>query len=160
RARLAEALLLYTGQRRSDVIRIGPQHIRNGKIHVKQQKTGKELRIKIHPELAAVMAATPTEHLTFLVTQQRSPFTSSGFGNRLRHQCEAAGRPSACRSHGLRKAAARRLAEAGCTPNEIASITGHQTLKEVSRYTAAADQERLADAAIAKMKTRTPSVKL
>jgi integrase len=47
-------------------------------------------------------------------------------------------------AHGLRKAAARRLAEAGCTALQIAAITGHKTLKEVSRYTAAADQGRMA----------------
>src|SRR5262249_19191463 len=41
--RLALALLLYTGQRRSDVVRMGRQHIRNGALTVKQQKTGTEL---------------------------------------------------------------------------------------------------------------------
>jgi integrase len=58
-----------------------------------------------------------------------------------------------CSSHGLRKAAARRLAEAGCTTHEIASITGHRSLKEVSRYTAAVDQIRLAKQAMDKVET-------
>jgi integrase len=44
----------------------------------------------------------------------------------------------------LRKAAARRLAEAGCSANVIAAVTGHKSLREVARYTAAADQLRLA----------------
>jgi len=47
-----------------------------------------------------------------------------------------------CSAHGLRKAAARRLAEAGCTEHEIAAITGHASLREVQRYTKAADQKR------------------
>jgi integrase len=46
--------------------------------------------------------------------------------------------------HGLRKAAARRLAEAGCSASVIASITGHASLQEVQRYVAGADQMRLA----------------
>jgi hypothetical protein len=52
----------------------------------------------------------------------------------------------------LRKAAARRLAEAGCTPHQIMSMTGHRTLKEVSRYTSAANQEQLAKEALANVK--------
>ena len=59
-----------------------------------------------------------------------------------------AGLPGRCKPHGLRKAAARRLAEAGCSANEIAAITGHKTLAEVERYTRAADQVRLAQQAI------------
>jgi integrase len=54
-------------------------------------------------------------------------------------------------THGLRKAAARRLAEAGCSANEIAAITGHTTLKEIERYTKAADQRKLATAAMGRL---------
>ena len=59
-----------------------------------------------------------------------------------------AGLPQRCKPHGLRKAAARRLAEAGCSASEIMAITGHKTLAEVERYTRAAEQERLARQAI------------
>ena len=55
KARLALALLLWTGQRRSDAIRMGPQHILNGFIHVRQQKTGMSLQIFIFPELQEVL---------------------------------------------------------------------------------------------------------
>ena len=151
RARLAFALLLYTGQRRSDVIRMGRQHIRNGMIQVRQQKTGAELSIPVHPMLAAIIEDTPKEHMTFLTTQHGRPFAPAGFGNWFREQCDAAGLPQ-CSAHGLRKAAARRLAEAGCTEHEIAAITGHASLREVARYTRAADQKRLAQSAMAKVK--------
>jgi integrase len=155
RARLALALLLYTGQRRSDVIRMGRQHIdQNGAIHVRQQKTGAELTIPIDPTLAAIIAETPSDHLTFLTTTFGKPFTAAGFGNWFRDQCNAAGLPH-CSAHGLRKAAARRLAEAGCTEHEIASITGHASLREIVRYTKAADQVRLAVAAMDKVGTST-----
>ncbi|MGA8470856.1 MAG: tyrosine-type recombinase/integrase, partial [Pseudolabrys sp.] len=62
---------------------------------------------------------------------------------------------SNCSAHGLRKAAAWRLAEAGCTAHEIAAITGHASLKQVSHYTKAVDQKRLATAAMDKAITRT-----
>jgi integrase len=60
-----------------------------------------------------------------------------------------------CVPHGLRKAAARRLAEAGCTEKQIAAVTGHTTLKEVARYTRAANQERLAADAVARLTEQT-----
>jgi integrase len=158
RARLAFALLLYTGQRRSDVVRMGRQHIRDGFISVRQQKTGAELAIPLHPELLTTLSETPKDNLTFLTTQFGQPFTSNGFGNWFREQCNAAGLPG-CSAHGLRKAAARRLAEAGCTAHEIAAITGHASLKQVAHYTKAVDQRRLASTAMEKAKTRTTTVK-
>jgi len=151
-ARLALALLLYTGQRRSDVVRMGPQHIRNGLLGVRQQKTGFELAIPVHSALAAVIAETPTYHLTFLTNQFGRPFTAGYFGQWFREQCDMAGLRH-CSAHGLRKAAARRLAEAGCTAHEIAAITGHASLKEIARYTEAADRKRLAVSAMAKVRT-------
>lgn len=157
RARLALALLLYTGQRRSDVVLMGRQHIRDGALNVRQIKTGAELAIPVHPELAAIIAATATDHLTYLTTQFGQPFTAAGFGNWFREQCDVAGLKH-CSAHGLRKAAARRLAEAGCTEHEIAAITGHASLREITRYTKAADQKRLAVAAMEKV-SGTASVK-
>jgi integrase len=124
RARLALSLLLYTGQRRGDVIRMGRQHIRDGVLHIRQQKTGIELAIPVHAILAANIADTPSDHLTLLTTQTGKPFSAAGFGNWFRDRCNEAGLAD-CSAHGLRKAAARRLAEAGCTMHEIAAITGH-----------------------------------
>jgi integrase len=157
RARLAFALLLYTGQRRSDVVRMGRQHIRDGKIYVRQVKTGRPLKIKMHSALQTIIAETVAGQMTLLVTEFGKPFTAAGFGNWFREQCDMAGLHH-CSSHGLRKAAARRLAEAGCGEHEIASFTGHRSLREIVRYTREADQERLAEAAVEKLeraKTRT-----
>jgi integrase len=85
------ALLLYTGQRRSDVVSMGRQHIRDGRIPVRQVKTGKRLSIPIHPTLAAILDAEPAG-MTFLVTAQGSAFSAAGFGNWFREVCDAAGR--------------------------------------------------------------------
>jgi integrase len=150
--RLALALLLYTAQRRSDVIRMGRQHIRNGALMVKQQKTGTELPpIPVLPHLQAVLNATPSEHLTFLVTATGKPYGGNAFTEQFRNWCDAAGLPQRCKPHGLRKAACRRLAEAGCSEKQIAAISGHASLDEVARYTKAADKARLARDAMALM---------
>jgi integrase len=144
RARLAFALLLYTAQRRGDIIRMGRQHIRDGFIRVRQQKTGTELEIPLLPDLQEVLAAHPAEHLTFLTTKMGRPFVANGFTCWFRDICREAGLPAGLSAHGLRKAACRRLAEAGCSANQIAAISGHATLREVARYTKAADQKRMA----------------
>jgi integrase len=141
---LAFALLLYTAQRRSDVVRMGCQHIKDGVLTVKQEKTGVTLAIPVHPHLQAVLDATPGEHLTFLVTTTGKPYSGNYLSERFREWCDAAGLPKRCKPHGLRKAACRRLAEAGCSANEIMAISGHATMKELIRYTKAADQARLA----------------
>jgi integrase len=94
------------------------------------------------------MEATPSEHLTFVVNSNGTPFTSDSFGGWFRKQCRAAGLPKNCASHGLRKAACRRLAEAGCSVHQIAAISGHKTLTEVERYTREAEKARMARAAM------------
>jgi integrase len=149
--RLAFALLLYTGQRRSDVLRMGRQHIKDGLLHVKQQKTGVTLAIPVHPHLQTVLDATPSEHLTFLVTGGGKPFGGNYFTERFREWCDAAGLPSHCKPHGLRKAFCRRAAEAECSGPEIMALSGHLTLKELVRYTRGADQVKLARNAMAKV---------
>jgi integrase len=154
KARLAFALLLYTGQRRGDVLKMGPQHVRCGVLTIDQGKTeGSEeahLEIPLHPRLREIIDATSSGHLSFLITSFGKPYTPNGFGNWFRELCDEAG----CRdvsAHGLRKAAARRLAEIGCSTHEIAAITGHATLAEVDRYTKAASRKRLAKSAMAKL---------
>jgi integrase len=150
KARLALALLIYTAQRRSDVIGMGKQHINDGVLQVRQQKTGAALAIPVHPDLRAVIDATPSDHLTFLTTKNGKPYGGNDFSEQFRAWCDAANLPKECSAHGLRKAACRRLAEAGCSANEIAAISGHVTLSEVQRYTKAADQARMARNAMAR----------
>jgi integrase len=151
RERTAFALLLYTGQRASDVKSMLWQDVENSAIRVVQGKTGAKLRIPLHPELARILDAWPKTNLVMLTTSFRKPFTSKGFSNYMADRIADAGLPDRCVTHGLRKAAARRLAEAGCSANEIAAVTGHAKLEEVARYTKAAEQKRLAEAAIRRL---------
>jgi integrase len=149
RARTAFALMLYSGQRKSDIIRLGWQHVRGNSLHLVQQKTGRELQVPIHPNLAAALGPKPgATNLTFLVTSAGAPFTANGFGNLFRSWCTEAGLPAGLASHGLRKACCRRLAELGCAANIIAAISGHTTLRMVEKYTRAADQAKMATLAI------------
>src|SRR5262249_2388423 len=144
-----------TAQRRGDVIRMGRQHIRDGVLQVRQAKTGAVLDIPVHPDLQAIIEATPGEHLTFLTTKTGKPYSGNNFSAQFRVWCNAAMLPGKCSPHGLRKAACRRLAEAGCSANEIAAISGHATLSEVQRYTKAADQARMARNAMARQTNDT-----
>jgi integrase len=159
RARLALALLLYSGQRRNDVLAFGWQHIRDGCLHLRQHKTGKPLAIPIHSELQAVLDVTPADNLTFLVSDRGVPYQPTAFTHWFKNRCREAGLPRRAGPHGLRKACCRRLAEAGCSMKVIAAISGHASLSEVARYTDAAEQRKLAEQGMAAI-TRTPSGKL
>lgn len=157
RARLALALLLYTGQRRQDVVRMGRQHIRDGILTITQLKRGRDqepvtLSIPVHPALQSVLDRLPKDNMTFLMTDAGKPMSPFGFSNWFAECAKKAGLPERSSPHGLRKAAARRLAEAGCSALEIAAITGHASLKEVERYTKSASQGRLARSAIAALR--------
>lgn len=151
RERLALDLFLFTGQRSGDVRKMGRQHVRGGAVRVVQEKTGELVDIPLAAGLVASIAAHQNNNLTFLTTQFGEPFTAAGFGNWFTDSVRKAGLPVGLSAHGLRKSAARRLAEAGCTAHEIMSITGHRTLKEVERYTRAADQRTRAENAMAKL---------
>lgn len=145
KARLALELMLWTGNRRGDAIRIGRQHIQGGKLRIVQEKTGTEVSMPVAPQLAeAIMAMPKSGHLTLLVTEYGRPFSRNGFGNRFRKWCDEAGLPG-CTAHGLRKAISRRMAEANQGNQGIKSITGHKGDSEVALYTRDADRERMAD---------------
>jgi integrase len=130
-ARLALALLLYTGQRRSDIVLFGRQHVRGGWLHFTQQKNRNRrpitLELPILPVLQRIIDASATGDLTFLVNEYGQPFTANGFGNRMREWCDEADLPH-CTSHGLRKTGAAIAAENGATAHELVAIFGWLTL--------------------------------
>jgi len=148
KARLALALGLYTAQRRGDVVRMGRQHIRNGELMVRQGKTNASLLIPVLPELQMIIDATPTGHLTLLITKSGKSYGANDFSEQFRKWCDDAGLPPECSFHGLRKTALTRLADAGKSVHQIAAVSGHKTLKEIERYTKAADQRQLAREAL------------
>jgi integrase len=152
RQRLAYALLLYTGQRVGDVAKMNRADISDGLLHVIQQKTGAELYLPVLPELEQAMRAYPAKGLTLIGTANGQPLTRPALSHLMRAAIKEAGLPAKCVSHGLRKAAMRRLAEHDATDKQIAAVSGHKTLREVERYTAAADQKRLAKSGMDKIR--------
>jgi len=152
RERLAFALLLYTGQRAGDIVKMRRSDMYDGLIRVIQQKTGAELSIPIHPALLAAIKAAPAKGVTLIGDANGRPIQRGTLTLFMRKAVELAGLPSRCVPHGLRKAIMRRLAESGSSAKEIAAISGHRTLKEIERYTAAADQVRLSKGAMAKLR--------
>lgn len=150
-ARLALALMLYTGARRGDAVRIGASNIHGDRLIFEQQKTKTVVNVPLHPKLAEVLAATPTIGIrTFIVTGKGKPFSVAGFGNKFREWCDTADCPDVS-MHGLRKLCAVRIAEAGGTAHEIMSVLGHATLAECERYSKAAERKRMADQAMGKL---------
>jgi integrase len=152
--RAAFELFLNVGQRRSDVVRMARTHIASKKISVRQQKTGRELLIPLHRDTLTALDAYDSGHVVIIATEWGKPFTVNGFSGFMRDAISRAGLPLDCKPHGLRKAAGRRLAEAGCSAHEIMSILGHTTLAEAERYCEEAGQAGLADGAMAKLQKR------
>jgi integrase len=155
--RTAFALLLFSGQRVGDVARMGWNDLDGAGLQVTQGKTGAKLWVPLHADLAAIFAAWPRAHVSILVNARGGAFTSPRLGKRLAEAIAKAGLPTRCVVHGLRKAAARRLADAGCTAHQIMAITGHRSLAEVARYTRDAEQRALAVAAMARLQGQDPN---
>jgi len=151
RERLAYALLLYTGQRGGDVVRMRRQDISDGVISVVQQKTGAALSIPIHEKLHAAIKAAPAKGMHLIGDQNGRPMTRPALTKLMKRAAKGAGLGPECVPHGLRKAVLRRLAERGGSAKEIAAVSGHKSLREIERYTAAADQHRLSASAMAKL---------
>jgi integrase len=158
--RLVMEFALETTSRRGEVVRLGPQHVKKGHIHIERTHGSKDVDIPITPELQAACDAMPKAHLTYIVTAYGKPRSKFGLGNNFAKWATEAGLPARCRLHGLKKGGMRRLAEAGNTTHELMAISGHKTLTEVQRYTDDADRKRLAESGMAKRQGQTVNAAL
>jgi integrase len=139
----------YTGQRRSDVLKMTRAAYDGEGIQVVQQKTRQALWIPVHARLRAYLDALPKDALLLVTNTDGYPVEESKFSKRFRAWLDAHGLRG-LHFHGLRHAAGRALAEAGCSTKEIQAILGHRTAQMVELYSKAAQQKKLARAAIAK----------
>ncbi len=155
--RLVMEFALEAVSRRVEVLRLGPQHVRDGRIRIERVKGSREVDIPLTPELAAAIDAMRKVHLTFIVSQWGKPYTADALGKLFGRWATEAGLPKRCRLHGLKKSGMRRLAESGGTTHELMAISGHMTLSEVQRYTEDADRKKLADSGV---KKRTENAEL
>ena len=160
KARLALALLLFTGVRRSDVVKLGRHMERDGVLHFTETKgansralgrkkttDAKKRVLPILPELKAAIDALPSGQLIYLVTEFGRPFTAAGFGNKFRDWCNEANLKH-CTAHGCRKAGAKMAAENGATAHQLMAIFGWETLRQAEVYTRNANRTLLAEQAM------------
>lgn len=145
--RLAMDVMLFTGMRISDAVQFGRQHVREGWVHYRSQKTKVEVSLPLLDPLAmSIEAAAPTDSLTFIVTDKGVPYASSAsLGNQFRVWCIEAGVPG--RAHGLRKAGATIAAENGASDLQLMAYWGWTDAKQAAVYTRKANRAMLAKAA-------------
>src|SRR5262245_26196802 len=151
--RLVMEFALETASRRGEVVRLGPQHVMDGRIRIERTHGSEDVDMLMSPHLQAACDAMPKAHLTYIVTAYGKPRSKYGLGNDFARWVTEAGLPTRCRMHGLKKGGMR-LAEHGNTTHELMAISGHRTLSEVQRYTEDADRKRLADSGMAKRRDR------
>jgi integrase len=144
-------LLLFTGLRRSDIFKIGPQHVRDGIIEFRATKNSEPLFVPVHPALQKILDQVKTTHLAYLVTpMHKRPFKSAAsFGNWFGDVCKEAHVDG--RAHGLRKTLAQILAESGNSNAELKARFGWRSDAMAKLYTKKADKRRLAISGAAKL---------
>lgn len=159
--RLALDLLLYTGTRRSDVVRLGPKMERDGWLHFTETKNAtsralgrrgkaprpKQRAIPILPQLRASIDACAIGAGSYLINALGRPYKETSFGNSFRDWCNLAGLPQ-CSAHGLRKAGATIASDNGATTHQLMAAYGWETMRQAELYTRKADRVRLAGEAM------------
>ncbi|WP_375620286.1 tyrosine-type recombinase/integrase [Bartonella sp. TS25HLJMH] len=144
-------ILLYTGLRRGDAVRIGWKDVKDNIIHLKTEKSKfqTDVFLPILPELAKTLEIGPIGEKTFICSKMNQKFTKESFGDTFRDACNAAGIKKS--AHGLRKLAATRAANSGATVSQLKAIFGWTNDAMASLYTKSADRKRLAIEAIKKL---------
>jgi integrase len=151
RERLALDLLLYTGLRRGDAVRLGRQHVKDGVFRIKTEKNGVIVEAPILAPLARSIEAAPTGDLAFIAGEHGRPMTKESFGNWFRETCRAAGVPGS--AHGLRKAGATRAAENGATTT-LKAMFGWTDDAMPAHYTRTVDRAKTAASGMSKLEKR------
>ena len=152
--RLAFDLLLYLGQRAGDTANMSRLNIKSGRVRIKQEKTSTTLWISIHGDLQKTLNEGPVGSHHFIETAYGRCRSVKGLYNFIKKALRAAGCDDDLSPHGLRKAAATRLADTGCSSAQICAVTGHKSIQEMEKYIRERNQIKLADEAILKLPSR------
>jgi integrase len=154
----AKRLLLYTGQRGSDVVRMEWKHFDGEYILVRQKKTENQidqlLSIPCHEVLRAELMSMPRRGKYILLGERGDRLQAKSLSIMLSRALALMG-GKGYSMHGLRKNAAKALAEAGCTDAQIMAITGHRTNEMIRLYTKGAEQKRLARSAMDQLQAKS-----
>lgn len=141
KARLAMEMFLLTGLRRSDLVRVGRQHLRGDVLTIRTAKTGATVTMRLPASLLELIRMTPTGEMHFVINEYGRPFTVASFGNWFRDQCREAGVKKS--AHGLRKLSATLLAESGAGAHQLMALYGWSNIAHAEVYTRGADRARL-----------------
>jgi integrase len=147
---LAYHLLLCTGQRVSDVIRMKWADYNGTHFKLVQKKTDNEMWIKAPKKLRELLARTDHVHENILTHKWRKPYTRDSLGHRIKDVLIDNG-DGQYTTHGLRKNAGIMLAENGASVPQIMAALGHTTPKLALYYCRLAQQKTLNDQAVAIM---------
>lgn len=155
-------LALNTGAARSDLVGLGWQNVHGARLRYRRGKTGVDVDIPILPPLAELLATLPHGRLTFLETQGGTVRSGTALATTFGEWVAAAGLGGKDASghhlslHGLRKAAARRFAEAGASPYDLCAWFGWTDIKQAMHYCKMYDRARASDAAAEKLNLTAP----
>lgn len=140
-ARLAMEFMLLTGLRRHDMATVGRQHIKNGVLSMKTQKTGAQITIHLPQYLLDIIDASPNYGMHLIAKENGMPYTVESFGNSFRDWCREAGVKKS--AHGLRKLSATMAAEGGAAAHQLMAQYGWTNISQAEVYTKGADRVRL-----------------
>jgi integrase len=134
---LAVLLAANLGQRESDILKLPRSRYdaATGMFDITQQKTRRRIGVPATAELCAALVALPTTSPVFVISEATgAPYVRGSFQNLFRLIRRAAGVSDERHFRDLRHTMATMLGEAGCTDEEIRSITGHADRAVVARY--------------------------
>ena len=148
-------LALETGQRQGDILKLCWSSYDGRSLSIRQEKTGARVEIPCTNVLKSMLDNMEKSSAVILTTKTGRPWKPYHF----RHQWKAAALKAGIKDlhfHDLRGTAVLRLAEAGCTVPEIASITGH-TFRSVTKILEVylPRTSALANNAIARLENKT-----
>lgn len=151
---LALDLALWTGQRQGDLLKLGWSSYKDGRIGFRQGKRKRKIDMPVAAALKQRLDSETRRATTILTTASGRPWGKINFQHRWRKATIAAGLDG-LHFHDLRGTTCTKLAEAECTPPQIAAMLGW-TVKTVNdmldRYQAMT--ARLSDSAVAKLEAR------
>jgi integrase len=142
--RVPVALAMFTGLRKGDVLSLTKSAIRDGRIWRRTSKTGQEVSIPVHPDLARLLAEAPRhDAITVAATSNGTPWTTSGFNStfiKTISRLTAAGRVQpGLTFHGPGHTVGTALVEAGCDIDTVRRCSVRKRSRLAIHYLETAD---------------------
>jgi integrase len=138
-------IMWNTGLRIGDALKLGPQHIRDGRVRMVTSKTGDGIDLPLREALREALDAAPTPHLTYLATAQGRTRSAKAAYTWFSAAAKAAGLPKGFTAHGCRKGLLTAMAEARATEQQMQAVSGIRSPRVLQGYIREANKARLAD---------------